>query len=161
MSIRDLPSARVTLASELPFQFCAAGVGQNEDAEPLMRRADFCRREQARRRRVAHAPKLSQYGFKPEGDMACDVFEKDPCGAAFPDDAGDIWPEVAVIARTAALSGCAEGLAGISGKHRVERPAEGAGIEGPKVRPDWGRGEVAGTLGRDEHSAGRNWRALG
>jgi hypothetical protein len=45
-------------------------VGQDEDAEPLVRRADFCRAEQARRRRVAHAPKLSQDGFEAEGDMA-------------------------------------------------------------------------------------------
>ena len=151
--MRDLPSARVTLASELPFQFCAAGVGQNEDAEPLVRRTNFCRREQTRRRRVAHAPKLSQDGFKPEGDMAGDVFKKDPCGSELEDDAGDIWPEVAGIARTAALSGCAEGLAGISGKHRVERPAEGPGVEGPQIGPDRGRGEVPRGLGRDEDGA--------
>jgi hypothetical protein len=46
------------------------GVGQDEDPEPLMRRADFCRREQACRRRVAHAPKFSQDGFESEGDVA-------------------------------------------------------------------------------------------
>ena len=45
------------------------GVGQDEDAESLMRRADFCRTEQACRRRVAHVPKLSQHGFKAECDV--------------------------------------------------------------------------------------------
>jgi len=45
-------------------------VGQDEDAQPLVRRADFCRAEQTRRRRVAHAPKLSEHGFKAEGDVA-------------------------------------------------------------------------------------------
>jgi hypothetical protein len=45
-------------------------VGQDEDAQPLVRRADFCRREQTRRRRVAHEPKFSQDGFKAEGDVA-------------------------------------------------------------------------------------------
>jgi hypothetical protein len=55
-------------------------VGQDEDPEPLVRRADFCRAEQARRRRVAHAPKLSQNGFEAKGDVACDVLEEDPIG---------------------------------------------------------------------------------
>jgi hypothetical protein len=90
-------------------------VGQDEDAEPLMRRADFCRAEQARRRRIAHCPKLSQHGFKAKADVAGDVFEEDPCRMAFGDDAGDVWPEVAGIICTTALSGRAEGLAGISG----------------------------------------------
>ena len=67
-------------------------MGQDEDAQPLVRRADFCRAEQTRRRRVAHAPKLSQDGFKAEGDVTGDVFEKDPLGAAFTDDTGDVWP---------------------------------------------------------------------
>jgi len=128
------------------------GVGQDEDPQPLMRRADFCRREQARRRRVAQVPKLSQDGFKPEGDVPGDVFEKDPCGAAFSDDTGDIWPEVARIIGATALASGAEGLAGISGKDDVEGPAERAGIEGSQVGPDWGRGEVPRGLGRDEDS---------
>jgi hypothetical protein len=126
-------------------------VGQDEDPEPLVRRADFCRREQTRRRRVAQTPKLSQDGFKPEGDMACDVFEKDPCGAAFPDDAGDVGPEVPRVVSTTALSGRAEGLAGISGKYRIEGAAEGAGVEAAQVGPDRGRCEIPGALGRDEH----------
>jgi hypothetical protein len=65
-------------------------VGQDEDPEPLVRRADFCRREQACRRRVAHAPKLSQHGFKPEGDVTGDIFEESPFGATFADDTGDL-----------------------------------------------------------------------
>ena len=84
--------------------------------------------------------------------MACDVFEKDPCGAAFTDDAGDVGPEVAGIVGTAALSGSAEGLAGISGKHRVESAAEGAGIEAAQVGPDRGWSEVPRALGCDEDS---------
>lgn len=118
------------LSGLLPFQFCAAGVGQDEDAHPLVRRADFCRAEQACRRRVAHVPKLSQHGLKPKGDVAGDVFEEDPCGKAFGDDAGNLGPEVAGIVGTAAFSGGAEGLAGISGEDDVEGPAKGPGIEG-------------------------------
>jgi hypothetical protein len=128
-------------------------VGQDEDPQPLVRRTDFCRREQTRRRRVAHAPKLSQDGLEAEGDMACDVFEEDPFGAGLQDDPGDVGPEMAGIVGAAALSGCAEGLAGISGQHCIEGPAEGPGVEAAQVGPDRGRGEVSRALGRDEDGA--------
>lgn len=184
---------RVMLASELPFQFCAAGVGQwlgrafampsasasafrvkslfpaglwlavpgcrligvgqDEDAEPLMRRADLCRREQACRRRVAQSPKLSQDGLETEGDMTGDVFEEDPFRATFPDDPGDVGPEVAGIVGAAALSGRAKGLAGISGEDGIECAPEGAGVEAAQVGPDRGRGEVSRALGSDEDGA--------
>lgn len=128
-------------------------MGQDEDPQPLVRRTDFCRAEQTRRRRVAQSPKLSQDGFKPEGDMACDVFEKDPFGAAFSDDPGDVRPEVAGIIGAAALPGRAEGLARVPGKYRVESAAEGAGIEAAQVGPDRGRSEVSRALCRDEDGA--------
>lgn len=125
-------------------------MGQDEDAQPLVRRADFCRREQTRRRCVAHAPKLSQDGLEAEGDVPGDVFEKDPFGAAFLDDPGDVGPEVAGIIGTAALSGRAEGLAGISGKDDVKGAAKGPGVEGSQISPDRGRGVVSRALGCDE-----------
>ena len=129
-------------------------MGQDEDAEPLVRRTDFCRAEQARRRRVAHAPKLSQHGFKAECDMAGDVFEKDPFGGTFLDDAGDFWPEVPGVIGTGTLSSSAEGLTGISGEDSIKGTAEGARIEAAQVVPDRGRGEVACALGCDEDSTG-------
>ena len=129
-------------------------MGQDEDALSLVRRADFCRREQTCRRRVAHCPKLSQDGFKTEGDVTGYVFEEDPFGAAFPDDTGDVGPEMPRIIGATALSGGAEGLAGISGQDDVESPAKGTGIEGSQIIPDRSRGEVAGPLGRDEDSSG-------
>ena len=129
-------------------------MGQDEDAQPLVRRADFCRREQARRRRVAHAPKLSQDGFEAEGDVTGDVFEEHPFGGTFPDDAGDFWPEVAGIVGTGTLSGRAEGLAWVSGENDVEGTSEGPGIETAQIVPDRGRGEIPATLGRDEDGAG-------
>ncbi len=82
--------------------------------------------------------------------MTGDVFEEDPFRAAFADDAGDVWPEVAGIVRPAAFPGRAEGLAGVSGEDDVERPAEGAGVEAAQVGPDRGRGEVSGALGGDK-----------
>ena len=125
-------------------------MGQDEDAQPLVRRANLCRAEQARRRRVAHAPKFSQDGFKAEGDVTGDVFKEDPFGGTFPDDAGDFGPEVPGIVGTAAFASCTEGLAGVSGEDDVEGTAERSGIETAQIVPDRGRGEVSGALGGDE-----------
>ena len=128
-------------------------MGQDEDAQPLVRRTDFCRREQARRRRVAHAPKLSQHGFEAEGDVPGDIFEEYPLRGAFPDDAGDLGPEVAGIVCTAAFASGAERLAGISCEDDVEGTAEGLGIEAAEIIPDRGRGEVPSALGGDDDGA--------
>jgi len=129
-------------------------VGQDEDAQPLMRRADFCRAEQARRRRVAHVPKLSQDGFKTKADVTCDVLNEDPLGGTFPDDAGDLGPEVAGIVCATAFASGTEGLAGISSENRVKGTAEGPCIEAAQVVPDWRRGEIPDALGGDEDCAG-------
>jgi hypothetical protein len=142
-------------------------VGQDEDAHPFMRRAvlggnaplerflslEPVRREQARRRRVAHAPKLSQDGLEPEGDVPGDVFKEDPFGAAFADDAGDVGPEVPGIVSAAALPGRAEGLARVACEDGIEGAAEGTGIEAAQVGPDRGRGEASCALGCDEDGA--------
>jgi hypothetical protein len=128
-------------------------VGQDEDAQPLVRRADLCRREQARRRRVAQSPKLSQDSLEAKGDVTGDVFEEDPFGAAFGDDTGDVGPEVPRVVSATALSGRAEGLAGVSGEDGVEGAAERQGVEAAQVGPDRGGREVACALGRDEDGA--------
>ena len=132
-------------------------MGQDEDPQPLVRRADLCRREQARRRRVAQSPKLSQDGLEAEGDVPGDVFEEDPFGAAFADDAGDVGPEMAGIVGAAALSGRAEGLARVSGEDGIEGPVEGAGIEAAQVGPDRGQGEIPCALGGNDD---RPWPVL-
>ena len=129
-------------------------MGQDEDAQPLVRRTDFCRAEQTRRRRVTHAPKLSQHGLEPEGDVPGDVFEEHPFWGTFPDDAGDLGPEVPGIIGASALASGAEGLAGIPGQHRVEGAAEGPGIEAAQIVPDRSGCEIPSALGRDEHGAG-------
>ncbi len=128
-------------------------MGQDEDPQPLMRRADLRRREEARRRRVAQSPKLSQDGLEAEGEVPGDVFEEDPFGAAFADDPGNVGPEVAVIVGATALSGRAEGLARVSGEDGIERPSEGACVEAAQVGPDRARGEIPRALGCDEDGA--------
>ena len=129
-------------------------MGQDEDAQPLVRRADFCRREQARRRRVTQTPKLSQHGFKAEGDVPRDVFKKDPLGRAFTDDAGDLGPKVARIIGTTPFSGGAERLARIPGEDDVEGAVESTGVETAEIVPDRGWREISGALGGDENCAG-------
>lgn len=106
--------------------------------------------------RLAQSPKLSQGGFEAEGDVPGHVFEKDPFKAAFPDDAVDIWPEVAVGVGAATFASGTEGLAGISGEDDVEGPAEDPGIETAKIIPDRGRGEIPEALGGDEDGAGQS-----
>ena len=54
------------------------------------------------------------------------------------------------IVGTAALSGRAEGLAGISSEDRVECAVERPGVETAQVIPNWRRGEIPGALGCDE-----------
>ena len=86
--------------------------------------------------------------------MPGDVFEEDPFGGTFPDDAGDLGPEVPRVVSPTAFSGGAEGLAGISGEDDVEGTSEGAGIEAAQIVPDRGRGEISRALGRDEDGSG-------
>ena len=85
--------------------------------------------------------------------MPGDVFEENPFWAAFPDDSGDVGPEVAGIVGTAALPGRAEGLIGVSGEDGIEGTAEGPGVEAAQVGPDRGRGEVPGALGGHKDGA--------
>ena len=91
---------------------------------------------------------------RPADDVACDVFEEDPLGRAFPDDASHLGPEVAGIIGTAALSGGAEGLAGVPCEDDIESSAERAGIEGAQITPDWHRGKIASALGTKEDASG-------
>ena len=86
--------------------------------------------------------------------MTGDVFEEDPFGRAFPDDTGDLGPELPGIVGATALSGRAEGLAGISGEDDVEGASEGPGIETAQIIPNWCRGEIPSALGGDEDGAG-------
>jgi len=86
--------------------------------------------------------------------MPGDVFEEHPFWIAFPDNPGDLGPEVPGVIVTLAFACGTEGLTGISGEDDVEGAAEGTGIEAAEIIPDRGRGEIPGALGSDEDSAG-------
>jgi hypothetical protein len=113
------------------------------------------RRESAPR--IEGIPKFSKHGFKAEGKVTGDAFQKDPFGTAFTDDTGDLGPEVAGVVGTAAFASRAEGLAGVSGENDVEGPTKGSSIETAQVVPVWGLGEMPSALGGD---ADRTWPIL-
>ncbi len=146
-----IPVGDTSAASALP-PFGTSGVSHDENPLTFMRRASFSRCEEARRRREAHVPKLSQHGFKAEGDVTGDIFEEYPfeAGAEFARDPGNLWPEVPLVVCTAALSSMAKRLAWVSGKKGVECPGKWPGIECGEVIPDRCRGEISGALSSDE-----------
>ena len=129
------------------------GVGQNEQPLPNVRRARFSRREQACLDAVAHALKLSGDVPKSQGQMAFDVFEKDPSRADFPHDPRDLGPQVAGVGFTAAMSGLAEGLAGITGRDDMNAAAPRSAVEGSQIVPYRRRSQ--GLVAHPRHESGR------
>ena len=56
--------------------------------------------------------------------MTGDVFKENPLRRAFPDDAGDLGPEVSGIVGATTFPGGAEGLARIPGEDGIEGPTK-------------------------------------
>lgn len=86
--------------------------------------------------------------------MPGDVFEKHPFRLDFPDDPGNVWPQVPLVVVASPLPGMAEWLAGIACEDGVEGAPEGPSVECGEVVPYWRRSEVSRTLGGDEASPG-------
>lgn len=139
----------------------ARGVGQvvalavGEDEEPLapMRRTDFRRREEARRKAVPHADQSSGDFGEAEAEMMGDVLEEDEGRLDFADDAGDVRPEVARVVRTPALARDRERLARIARSDDVHRAAPRAAVEGSNVVPD--NSLIQGRVFHPRHEDGR------
>jgi len=68
--------------------------------------------------------------------MAGDVLEENKSGSAFPDDAGDVRPEVARVVSAASTACGAERLAGVSRNDEIHDATPFCTIEGGEVRPD-------------------------
>lgn len=88
--------------------------------------------------------------------MPGDVFEEDPfeAGAKLAGASGDLGPQVPLVVLTEPLAGGAEWLAGVSRKQGVDAACPWPGVEGAQIVPDWGRGEVSGTLAGDDAVSG-------
>ena len=152
----------------MPLLSPAIGVGQkpgwigvgatlavSEDEEPLapMWRADFRRREEARRNSVAQADQISGDLGKSEAQMMGDVLEEDEGRRDLADDARDMRPEVARV-RSAEPPPCdRKWLARIARAEDVHRAAPRAAVEGSNVIPD--RRRVQGRVFHPRHEHGR------
>jgi len=153
ISVRFPPLERV------PEQ--ARGVGQvvvlavSEDEEPLapVGRTDFRRREEARRKAIAHADQPSGDFGKAEAEMMGDVLEEHEGRLDLADDPGDMRPEVARVVRASALARDGERLARIARSDDVHRAAPRAAVEGGNVVPD--RCRIQGRVFHPRHEDGR------
>lgn len=85
--------------------------------------------------------------------MPLDVFEEDPTGSDFPDDPGDMRPEVPRVIGSFTLAGSAEGLAGISGSDAIHLAAPRAAVEGFKIVPY--RRRIQCLVFHPRHESGR------
>lgn len=86
--------------------------------------------------------------------MPGDVFEEYPFRGDFPDDPGNVGPEMALVVVASPLPGMTEWLARVSGEDGIECAPEGQSVECGEVIPDRGLGEVSGALGGNEASPG-------
>lgn len=128
-SLNRRPSRLISVSTELAIPV-RVGVGQNEDPAPDMGRADFCRREQACLDAVAHSLKLSDDLGKAQIEVPFDVLGKDPLRSAFPDDPGDLGPEMAGVVLSEPPAGRREGLTGIAGSDEMNAAAPRSAVEG-------------------------------
>lgn len=86
--------------------------------------------------------------------MSGDVFEEHPFGVDFPDDPGNVWPEMTFVVVAFPLPGMAEWLARVAREDGIECAPERPSVECGEVIPDRGLGEVSGALGGNEASPG-------
>lgn len=136
------------------------GVGQlvtrahckDEQAFAPVRRADFRRRKQSCRKDVAHADQFSGDFGKSKAQMIGDIFEEDESRSAFPDDAGNVRPEMARIGLAEAAAGDRERLTRVARSEDIHDAAPRAAIEGCKVVPD--RCRIQGFVFHPRHESG-------
>lgn len=84
--------------------------------------------------------------------MASDVFEETPSESwsEFSDNPFNVIPEPSLIFDAFALSGKAFPLTWVSGNEGVDCSGKWSGVKGGDIVPDWGRGEISGSLARDK-----------
>ena len=151
-------SVRFPPLDRVPEQ--ARGVGQivpladGEDEEPLalVWRTDLRRREEARRKAVAHADQSCGDFGEAEAEMMGDILEEDEGWLALPDDPGDMRPEVPRIVRAPPLARDRKRLARITRSDDVHRAAPRAAVEARNIVPD--RRAIQGRVFHPRHEDG-------
>ena len=153
ISVRFPPLDRVPEQARGVGQVVALAVGEDEEPLAPMRRADFRRREEARRKAVAHTDQPSGDLGEAEAEMMGDVLEEDEGRLNLADDPGDMGPEVPRVVRAPALARDGERLARIARSDDVQCAAPRAAVEGGNVVPD--RRRIQGRVFHPRHEDGR------
>ncbi|GHE01001.1 hypothetical protein GCM10008024_14890 [Allgaiera indica] len=153
ISVRFPPLERVPEQARGVGQVVSLADGEDEEPLALVRRPDFRRREEARRKSVAHVDQSSGDFGKAEAEMMGDVLEEDEGRLDLADDAGDMRPEVAGVVDTPAFARHAEWLTRIARSDDVHRTAPRAAVEAGNVVPD--RRRIQGRLFHPGHENGR------
>ena len=156
ISVRFPPLDRVPEQARGVGQFAVLSVREDEEPLALVGRADFRRREEARRKAVAHADQSCGDFGEAEAEMMGDILEEDEGRLDLANDARDMGPEVARIVRAPAFARDRERLARIARSDDVHRAAPRAAIEGSNVVPD-----NSLIQGRVFHPCHENGRGVG
>ncbi|SHF15911.1 hypothetical protein SAMN05444279_11943 [Ruegeria intermedia] len=128
-------------------------MGEDEQPLTLVGRTDFRRREEARRKAVAHVDQSSGDFGKAEAEMMGDILEEHEGRLDLADDAGDMRPEVARVVRPTPLACNGKRLARIARCDDVHRAAPRAAVKGGNVVPD--RRRIQGRVFHPRHEDGR------
>jgi len=151
-SVRFPPLDRVPEQARGVGHLVTLADGEDEQAFPLVGRADLRRREEACRKLVAHADQSAGDFGEAEAEMMGDILEEDEGRFDLADDAGDMGPEVARVIRTPALARDGERLARIARSDDVHRAAPRAAVEGSNVVPD--NSLIQGRVFHPRHESG-------
>jgi hypothetical protein len=153
ISVRFPPLERVPEQARGVGQCVAVTVGKDEEPFASVRRTDFRRRKEARRKSVAHADQSCGDFGKAEAEMMGDVFEKDERGFNFADNARDVGPEVSGVFRPKAFACQRERLARVARREDVHCAAPRPAIEGGNIVPD--KCFIQGRVFHPRHEKGR------
>jgi hypothetical protein len=153
ISVRLPPLERVPEQARGVGQLVVFADGEDEEALAPVGRTDFRRREEVRRKAVAHADQSAGDFGEAEAEMMGDVLEEDEGRLDLADDAGDMWPEVARVVGAPAFARHAERLARVARSEDVHRAAPRVAVEGGNVVPD--RRAIQGRVLHPRHEHGR------
>lgn len=151
-SVRFPPLDRVPEQARGVGQLVPLADGEDEQAFPLVRRANFRRCEEACRKAVAHADQSCGDFGEAEAEMMGDILEEDEGRFDLADDTGDMRPEMARVVRTPALARDRERLARIARSDDIHRAAPWAAVEGCNIVPD--RRVIQGRVFHPRHESG-------
>jgi hypothetical protein len=147
------PLERVPEQARGVGQVVALAVGEDEEPFAPVGCADFRRREEARRKAVAHADQPSGDFGEAEAEMMGDVLEEDEGRLDLSNDPSNMRPEVPRVVRTPTLSRDGERLTRIARSDDVHRAAPRTAVEGCNVVPD--RRPIQGRVFHPRHEDGR------